>query len=305
MIAVTIHAFGEPEVLRIEDMPAPTVAPGHVVVDIHAASVNAADWKVRSGKSKIKVEFPHILGRDFSGVVSAVGEGADLKVGDPVFGVCPPGIEGAYAEKIVISAGLVALKPDALTHAQAAAISLAGLTALVSIEDCLELKRDEKVLIQGGAGGVGSMAVQIAHHLGAKVVTTASERNHAYLSELGATQLIDYNRESVPESLGDCDAVLDTIGGRTVPDSFAALKPGGRAAFISGGPVAPVPTREGVTSLRPSVGRGREFMQRLADYAHSGAIQPPALVTMLIQDVRRAHELSQAGHVCGKIVLVF
>ncbi|RZV59594.1 MAG: NADP-dependent oxidoreductase [Pseudomonadales bacterium] len=304
MIAVTLHAFGGPDVLRIEKVPAPTIAPGQVIVDIHAASVNAADWKVRSGNSAIEVKFPHILGRDFSGVVSAVSEGVDLEVGDPVFGVCPPGTEGAYAEKISIASELIALKPDALTHAEAAAICLAGLTALVAIEDTLKVTRDEKVLIQGGAGGVGSMAVQIANQLGAKVVATASARNHSYLRDLGATQLIDYNRESVSENLGDCDAVLDTIGGHTVADSFAALKSGGRAAFISGGPTAPEPTREGVTSLRPSVGRSRALMQRLADYAESRAIRPPELTTLPMEDVQRAHELSQAGHVRGKIVLI-
>ncbi|MBT8147808.1 MAG: zinc-binding dehydrogenase, partial [Gammaproteobacteria bacterium] len=130
------------------------------------------------------------------------------------------------------------------------------------------------------------------------------KQNHSYLRDIGATQLIDYNHESVPESLGDCDAVLDTIGGRTVADSFAALKSGGRAAFISGGPTAPEPTREGVSALRPSVGRSRALMQRLADYADSGAIRPPELTTLPMEDVQRAHELSQAGHVRGKIVLI-
>lgn len=303
MMAVTLPRLGGPEVLRIEKVPAPTSAAGKIIVDIRAASVNPVDWKVRSGKFPMKLQFPHILGRDFSGVVSDVGEGVNFAIGDAVFGVTPRGIEGAYAEKISISSHLITLKPDVLTHAQAAAISLAGITALVAIEDTLKVTRNEKVLIQGGAGGVGSMAVQIARHLGAKVVATASERNHAYLRALGAKQVIDYNHESVPENLGDCDAVLDTIGGYTVADSFAALKPDGRAAFICGGPTAPEPLRVGITSLRPVVERSHTLMQRLADYSESGAIRAPALTIFPMREVQRAHELSQAGHVRGKIVL--
>src|SRR5215469_1858782 len=151
MKAVMFEKHGGPEVLRLAEVPDPTAGAGEVAVDIHAASVNAADYKVRLGGSYGKVTLPHILGRDFSGIVSAVGSGVtDLKVGDAVFGVTDQGIEGAYAEKIAIKAALVAKKPATLGHAEAAAMSLISLTALWALEDTGRLKRGETILIQGG-----------------------------------------------------------------------------------------------------------------------------------------------------------
>ena len=172
MKAVFMERHGPPEVLQFGDQPDPKAKPGEIVVDIVAASVNGADWKVREGKSNPLSHFPHILGRDFSGVVSADGEGVtDLRVGDEVFAVCDVGQEGAYAEKIAIKAAIVAKKPAALSHVDAAAVALAGLTAIVAIEDTLKLKAGETILIQGGAGGVAAFAIQLAKHLGARVIT--------------------------------------------------------------------------------------------------------------------------------------
>src|SRR5688572_149110 len=193
MKAVYIEEFGGPEVLKYGDLPDPSAGPGQIVVDAHAASVNAADWKVRTGQHE-HTAFPLIPGRDFSGVVSALGAGVgDLRVGDEVFGVLEAGREGAYAEKIVVGASIVAKKPSALSHVDAAALALTGLTALCTIEDTLKLRSGETILIQGGAGGVASFAIRIAKHLGARVITTASAANQAYLRDLGADEVIDYN----------------------------------------------------------------------------------------------------------------
>ena len=199
MKAVLFDKHGGPEVLHLADVPDPVAGPGEVVVDIHAASVNAADYKVRLGGgaySSSGVKFPHILGRDFSGVVSAVGPGVtDLRVGDAVFGVSDQGIEGAYAEKIAIKAAIVAKKPATLGHAEAAAMALTSLTAIWALEDTAKLKAGETILIQGGAGGVAGFAIQLAKHIGATVITTASARNHDYVRRLGADRVIDYNTE--------------------------------------------------------------------------------------------------------------
>src|ERR1019366_7279351 len=156
MKAVLLINHGGPEMLRYGEAPDPTAGPGEVVVDIHAASVNAADYKVRlGGGAYSNIRFPHILGRDFSGVVSTLGAGVtDFAVGDAVFGVTNQGIEGAYAEKIAINAALVAKKPASLNHAEAAALGLVSLTALTAIEDTAQLKTGQTILIQGGAGGV-------------------------------------------------------------------------------------------------------------------------------------------------------
>ena len=207
-------------------LPDPIAGPGEVVVDVVAASVNAADWKVRLGEYK-QTSFPLILGRDFSGTVGALGAGvSDLAVGDPVFGVLEGGREGAYAEKIAIKASIIGRKPDELPHAEAAALALAGLTATIAIEDTLKLKPGERILIQGGAGGVAGFGIQFAKHIGAHVITTASAANHDYVKSLGADEIIDYNKVDFTKAVRDCDAVFDTVGGDVAMRSFAVLKAG-------------------------------------------------------------------------------
>src|SRR5262245_39318702 len=188
MKAVLLTGFGGTDMLRYGDAPDPVAGPGDVVIDVHAASVNAADYKMRLG-SYSDLTFPHILGRDFSGVVSALGAGVDdLKLGDAVFGVTLPGTEGAYAEKIVIKAAIVAKKPHKLSHVEAAAMALTSLTAIWALEDTAQLKPGETILIQGGAGGVAGFAIQLAKYIGATVITTASKANHEYVRTFGADQ---------------------------------------------------------------------------------------------------------------------
>jgi NADPH:quinone reductase-like Zn-dependent oxidoreductase len=303
MMVIELREHGGPEVLHRVERPDPTPADGEVVVDIRAASVNAADWKIRRGTSVHDPRLPHVLGRDFSGVVSAVGPGAGLKVGDAVFGVCPASSEGAYAEKIAIEAEYVTAVPAGLSHAEAAAIALAGLTGMVALQDCLAVKAGEKVLIQGGAGGVGSMAVQIARHIGAEVGATASPANHDYVRALGAHRAIDYRAEDIAAVFGGCDAAFDCVGGAAVATTFAALKHGGRAAFIAVGRTPPAAPRADLASFKPDVFRSRERIERLARLVGSGAIRPPHIERMPLAEAARAHALSEAGHVRGKIVL--
>jgi NADPH:quinone reductase-like Zn-dependent oxidoreductase len=303
MKAALIEKNGGPEVLIYGDMPDPVAALGEVVVDIHAASVNAADWKVRADEYGSSLEFPYILGRDFSGLVSALGEGVDdFTIGDAVFGVCDVGQEGAYAEKIAIKAAIIARKPDALSHANAAALALAGLTATVSIEDTLKLRPGETILIQGGAGGVAGFAIQLAKHIGAHVITTASAANHDYLRTLGADRIIDYNAEDFRAVVSNCDAVFETVGGEVAQQSFAVLKPGGRAAFIASGGTAPEPERGDVTALRPAVGRDRAHLERVAELVANGAVKVPPVTEYPLSEAAAAHRVSEARHLRGKLV---
>ncbi|HLZ04362.1 MAG TPA: NADP-dependent oxidoreductase [Bradyrhizobium sp.] len=303
MKAAYIERHGGPEVLKFGDMPDPVAAPGEVVVDIVAASVNGADWKVRDGKSGQLARFPYILGRDFSGVVSAVGAGvSDLRVGDEVFAVCDVGQEGAYAEKIAIKAAIVARKPGAVSHVDAAALALAGLTAICTVEDTLKLKAGETILIQGGAGGVASFAIQLSKHLGARVITTASASNHDYLRQIGADEIIDYNAVDFTKVVKDCDAVFDTVGGDVAQRSFAVLKPGGRAAFIASGPQAPKPARGDVVALRPKVGRDRPHLERIVELIANGAVRPPDVTRYKLSEAAAAHRLSESRHFRGKLV---
>ena len=303
MKAAYIVAQGGPEVLEYGELPDPVAGPGEVVVDIHAATVNGADWKVRAGHYSQMTEFPYILGRDFSGVVSDVGEGVDdLTIGDAVFGVCDVGQEGTYAEKIAMKAAIIAIKPDSLTHNEAAALSLTGLTALVSVEDTLNLQPGERILVQGGAGGVASFAIQLAKRIGASVITTASAANIEYVREMGADEIIDYNAQDFTEIVSDCDAVFDTVGGEVAQRSFKVLKPGGRAAFIASGPKAPESPRADVESLRPAVGRDRPHLERIAELFEAGAVRVPDITTYPLSEAAAAHRVSEGRHLRGKLV---
>ena len=304
MKAAYFERHGNPEVIRYGDLPDPEAGPGQIVVDIHAASVNGADWKVLAGSHSQITDFPYVLGRDFSGLVAALGDGVDeFAPGDPVFGVCDVGQEGAYAEKIAIKAALVARKPDSLSHVDVAALALIGLTAVVSIEDTLALQPGEKILIQGGAGGVAGFGIQLAKHIGAHVIATCSARNVDYVRGLGADEVIDYNARDFTEAISDCDAVFETVGGDVSQQSFAVLKPGGRAAFIASGPTAPEPPRGDVTSLRPRVGRDRPHLMRILDLVEAGAVRVPEIHTFPLEDAASALATSASRHLRGKLVL--
>ena len=306
MKAMLLTGQGGPEMLRYGEAPDPVAGPGEVVVDIHAASVNAADYKVRRGSSvHSDIRFPHILGRDFSGVVASRGAGVtDVAVGDAVFGVTAPGVEGAYAEKIAIKAAIVAKKPASLGHVEAAALALTSLTALWALEDTARLKAGETVLIQGGAGGVASVAIQLAKHIGATVITTASAGNHAYVRALGADHVIDYRTQDVATAVHDCDVVFDTVGGAVRSGCYAVLKPGGRLVWIAPAPEGFHPPRDDVETLRPKVDRDRAHLLRLLELVAAGAVRPPTIVRYKLADAAEAHRVSEGRHLQGKLVLV-
>jgi NADPH:quinone reductase-like Zn-dependent oxidoreductase len=304
MKAILLEGFGGTDMLRYGDAPDPVAGPGEVVVDVHAASVNAADSKMRLGAYG-DLKFPHILGRDFSGVVSAVGAGVDdLKLGDAVLGVTIPGTEGAYAEKIAIKAAIVAKKPQQLSHVEAAALALTSLTAIWALEDTAQLKRGETVLIHGGAGGVASFAIQLAKHIGATVITTASKANHEYVRKLGADQVIDYHTEDFTKVAPPCDVVFDTVGGDVQVRSYGVLKVGGRLVWIAAAPAGFQPIRSDVLVLRPRVDRDRAHLERMGELVEAGTVRPPAMTRYKLADAAEAHHVSEGRHLRGKLVLV-
>ena len=306
MKAVLLTGHGGPEMLRLGEAPDPVAGAGEVVVDIHAASVNAADYKVRLGsRGYSKLKLPHILGRDFSGVVAALGPGVtDFRVGDPVFGVTDQGIEGCYAEKLAIKAAIIAKKPARLGDAEAAALGLTSLTALWAVEDTAKLKPGETILIQGGAGGVAGFAIQLAKHIGATVLTTASARNHDYVKSLGADRAIDYNAEDFTKAVADCDVVFDTVGGEVQVRSYDVLKPGGRLVWIAAAPAGFQPSRKDVQVLRPNVARDRAHLERMLALYEEGAVWPPNIVRYNLADAAEAHRVSEGRHLQGKLVLI-
>ena len=236
-------------------------------------------------------------------MVYKLGNGVtEFSVGDPVFGVMDVGREGGYAEYVAEKASLVARKPDFISHAEAAALALTGLTAIISL-DTGKLQANEKILIQGGAGGVGSFAVQYAKHLGAYVAATASAGNHSYVQAMGADEVIDYNTVEFRDAISGCDMVFDTVGLETHRQSYDVLRPGGRMVYVSPQPDNFEVPRYDVEVIRPKVGRSREVLERILSLTKSGAIKIPDIEIMPLTNAAAAQEKSKTGHVRGKIVL--
>ncbi len=234
-------------------------------------------------------------------IVSAVGRGVtDFKTGDAVFGVVEASDDGCYAEKVAINASIVTKKPAPWSHVEAAALGLVGLTAIVSIENALQVKAGQTVLVQGGAGGVASFGLQLAKHLGARVISTCSAANIDYVKSLGADQVIDYNKEDFTQVLKDCDAVFDTVGGEVAKNAFKVMRPGGRAAFING--PAPTPPGADFASLKPDASRKRAHLDRIVQLVTSGAVKLPQITTYALADAQAAHRVSEGRHLRGKLV---
>jgi NADPH:quinone reductase-like Zn-dependent oxidoreductase len=302
--AIVFNEYGGPEVLQYSDVDDPSAGPGEIVVDVHAASINGVDAKTRRGAGIYKAHFPHILGRDFSGVVSAIGPDVlDIAVGDAVFGALDQGKDGTYAEKLATRAELVVKKPEWLSHVEAAAIALTGITAVWVLEDTVHVQPGETILIHGAAGGVGGFAVQLARHLGAKVIATASSANRHYVLGLGAHQVIDYSTEDFRLVAPPCDVAFDTVGGETQVKSYEVLKPSGRLVWIASAPSDFVPSRKDVRVERPDVRRGRAHLQRVLDLLEVGAVSSPLVQTFSLRDAAEAHRAVEKRHVSGKLVL--
>jgi NADPH:quinone reductase-like Zn-dependent oxidoreductase len=308
MKALIIRKYGGPEVLELAEIDDPTPGPGDILVDVHAASVNPIDWKMREGRVLrfFDVPLPHVMGRDMSGVVREVGpEVTGLQPGDPVFGLGNPLRDGTQSEMMAIEADLVAKKPDALTHEEAASLGVSGLSILAALEETAPVFRGMRVLIHAGAGGVGSLAIQYAVDRGAEVLTTASARSTDYVRELGAHQVIDYTLDGWWEKARDCDVVFDTVGGATHTASQACLKADGTLVYLNAAPLPEEAPREDIMVLGAPVRTSREKLERIAELAAAGAVRPQVTESYPLHEADTAYARSQTGHARGKIVIKF
>ena len=306
MKAVRIHEYGGPEVLRYEDAPRPIVKPDEVLIRVHAAGVNPVDWKVRAGHAKamLSYTFPFIPGWDVSGVVQSTGlDTSRLKAGDEVYSRPDLARNGAYAEYIAVRESEVALKPKSQDHVQAAAVPLAALTAWQALFDAAKIQPGQTILIHGAAGGVGSFAVQLAKLKGARVIGTASQKNHEFLRSLGVDETIDYNTTRFEDAVHGVDAVLDTITGETMERSWQVLKKDGILVSILQPPSPEKAAAHGVrcahTFVQPNVPQLNEITKLL----DGGKLKVIVEKVFPLWEARAAHELSATGHVRGKIVL--
>jgi NADPH:quinone reductase-like Zn-dependent oxidoreductase len=310
MKAVRIHAYGDREVLFYEDTPCPEYGSDEVMVRIAATSVNPFDWAARNGylTDYYSYAFPTVLGLDVSGVVEAVGsEVQGFEPGDAVFGRANPAQNGAYAEYISIPAAQVARKPQTLDYLQAAAVPHVAVSAWRALFDVANLQEGQTVLIHGAAGGVGSMAVQLAKIHGARVIGTASANNLDFLRSLGVDEAIDYNATRFEEVVHDVDLVLDLVGDmgdQTLQRSWTVLKPGGLLASLVQYPSPETAAAHGVRSAFITADEcSTEILEKIGRLIDAGKIQPVVSTVHALHDVRQAHERSESRHLRGKIVL--
>jgi NADPH:quinone reductase-like Zn-dependent oxidoreductase len=306
MQAVRLHAYGGSEVLVLEEVPRPQAGPGEVLIRVHAAGVNPLDWKVRAGhvKAMIAHRLPLIPGWDVSGVVEAVAPDVTaFKVGDAVYGMLDFRRNGAYAEYVAARPKHLALKPSTVDHIQAGAVPLASLTAWQSLFEVAGLKSGQTVLVHAAAGGVGHFAVQFAKEKGAKVIGTASADNHGFLRQLGADEVIDYRTTDFEDAARDVDVVLDTIGGDTQQRSWQVLKKGGILVATLGISSPDAAKQHGVRGEGIFVQPDATQLTQIAAMIDSGKLKPTVTTILPLAQASRAHELSEAGHVRGKIVL--
>ncbi|WP_292763391.1 NADP-dependent oxidoreductase [Nostoc sp. NOS(2021)] len=306
MKAVHIHSYGSPEVLTYENALRPEPSEGEVLIRVQAAGVNPIDWKIRSGQMKdiIPYKLPLILGWDIAGVVDAVGSGvSSLKVGSPVYGSLNMTRNGAYAEYAVAGVSDVALKPTTLKPTQASAVPVVALTAWQALFEIGRLSAGQRVLIHGGAGGVGSLAVQLAKWKGAWVIATASAHNHYRLQELGADQILDYNAVRFEDVVQNVDVVLDTIGGDTQERSWGVLKKGGVLISTISLPSKQIAATYGVRGEMLFVQPNSRQLTEIAQLIDAGQIRFNVETVLPLAEVHKAHDLGQRGQIRGKIVL--
>lgn len=304
MKAIRIHQYGGPEVLTQVELRRPTPGPNELLIKVQAASVNPIDWKMRAGHVKdiFPLTFPATLGFDFSGTVEEAGPGVTrFKRGDEVYAML--GATGGYAEYAVVEETAVAGKPRTLDHVHAAAVPVAGLTAWQALFEVAQLRAGQKVLIHAAAGGVGNFAVQFAKAKGAYVIGTASSKNLAFLKELGADEVVDYQNARFEDVVSGMDVVLDTIGGDTQARSFKVLKKGGILVSIVQPPSEEQAAKYGVRAVMYGSHPSSSDLAEIANLIDTGKVKPVVEIVLSLAEARRAHELSQSGHARGKIVL--
>lgn len=306
MKAVRIHNYGDVNVLRYEEAPDPIVRADDVLIRVIGSSVNPVDWKIREGHLKEMIPFRMAIipGWDVSGVVEAVGEKVGkFKVGDSVFS--RPAIErdGTYAEFIAVHEDEVSAKPKTISHIEAGVLPLAGITAWEVLINVAKVSAGQRVLIHAAAGGVGSLAVQLAKWRGAYVVATASAANRALVESLGVDEFIDYRTQRLGDATKNIDVVFDTIGGRTQEASWSVMAPGGILVSIISNPPADEAKQLGLNSAFVFIKPDAAALDEIAQLVDSGKLRPIIGAEFALGDIKRAHTLSESGRSKGKIAL--
>jgi NADPH:quinone reductase-like Zn-dependent oxidoreductase len=308
MKAAQVTQYGGPEVMAVNEVPAPTAEAGKILIEVHAASLNPFDSKARDGamKDSVPLPLPATFGGDFAGVVSAVGTGVDgVTVGEEVYGQASPykSGSGSFAEFAATTPDQLSAKPQSLDFVKAAAMPLVGVSAVQALIEHMNLQPGQKILIHGGAGGIGSIAIQIAKHIGAFVATTVATEEIDFAKQLGADQVIDYKTQNFEDEVHDCDAVYDTVAGDTYTRSFQVLKPGGVIVSMLEQPNQELMEQYKVTAIAQQTTITPEKLTKLAELIDQGVVTPQVDKVFPLDKITEAFIYRETGHPRGKVVL--
>lgn len=308
MKAARIDQYGDTSVVHISDVTRPTPKNDQVLIEVRAASINPFDTTIRSGamKDTIALDLPVTLGGDLAGVV--VGVGGDVEgvaIGEVVYGQANvvSGNSGAFAEYAATSPTQIAAMPAGLSFPEAAALPLVGASALQALTTHIGIEPDQKLFIHGGAGGIGTVAIQIAKHIGAYVATTATGEGADYVKQLGVDEVIDYKTSDFSEILTDFDAVFDTVGGGDFGKSLRILKRGGRAVSMIAPPDEALASELGVFAIMQGTHVTTNALESLASLVEQGVVTPHVEKIFPLESVKEAFLLRESGTVRGKVVL--
>lgn len=305
MRAVQFDAYGGPGMLHLRDAQQPQPKTGEVLVDVYAASLNPVDWKIRAGRvaANFPLNFPATTGRDGAGIVRGIGPDVDPALMDKRVAFFAPRGQGTWTEQISLPAAGLAVLPETVSFIDAAAIPLAGTSAWIPLVDIANVSQGMRVLVHAGAGGVGTFAIQIARARGAEVFATCSQRNADFVGSLGAN-VIAYDRAPFETQVNDIDVVLDLMGGDVHAQSYKVLKRGGQMVCLNAEPFVDRSAEYGVTVKTAPILPKREILESLLRMMAAGQVRSVVEKTLPITDFRQAHELSETGHVRGKIVML-
>ncbi len=298
--AIQVHSHGSSDQLKLEEIPLPEPQEGQVLVRVHAAGVNPADWKVREGMFG-QMTFPYVPGADLAGVVEKIGPIVTaFEPGQQVYG---RSVGGSYTEYALAPASALALMPQTLSFDEAAAIPVGATTAWQGLFESGKLQAGQRVLILGGAGGVGLFAVQFAHWKGAHVISTTSAANVDFVRSLGAETVIDYRKTRVEDAVQDVDLVFDTVGGEAMATVLPTLKRGGTLVTIAGQPDQARANELGVHTRSFSANVNSGLLYTFAQLIVAGQLKPVVGPVFALTEAGKAQELSQGGHGRGRIIL--
>lgn len=301
-----IHEFGGPEVLELEETELPHPKADEVLIRVYASSVNPVDHKIIAGEAqqKFPASLPLTIGWDVSGVIEKAGNQVRrFSIGDEVYGRPFPTQNGAFAEYVAMKASEIALKPKSIDHLQAAAVPLAGLTAWQGLFKFGRLEKNQKILIHGASGGVGSFAVQFAKWKGGTVIGTASADNLAFIKQLGADQAIDHDHQRFEDEISDLDLVFDLIGGETQQRSLAVIKPGGRLVTTVMPQFKEQAKEKHITLEGFTAQSYPDDLEQIAGLIDNGFVSPVVSVVLNLDEAQKAERMNIQGHNRGKIVI--